>query len=442
MAHSRGAQDFHQVPPDMIPFLMLLPILTPVSARRSRSAKRPRPLAPVQAVASEPGPAAPRRTQGARVSSRSRRLPAQVLGTRDLNRALLQRQWLLRRSGASVPEALEHLVGLQAQATHPPYYGLWTRLEGFQRETLTRLLTERQVVRTAMMRATLHLVTARDCRSLRPVLQPALERVLKHSAHGKKLAGVEMQALVAEGRALLAERPSPRGELGQRLQEKWPHHDANALGMGVTCLSPLVVVPPCGTWGRGERTVYTTAESWLGEAVEPTTSLDALVLRYLAAFGPASVKDLQVWSGLPRLREVVERLRSGLRIFRDADGAELFDIPDAQRPAGDTPAPVRFLPEFDNVLLSHANRTRILSDAARQRIFTVNGRVLATFLVDGFVKGTWTLERERDVAALHITPFSRLSREDRAALMDEGARLLAFAAHEARRIDIRFARAG
>jgi len=424
----------------MIPFLMLLPMLTPVRAGRSRPARTPRALAPVPPAPPAEGACPPARTTSPR--SRGRRLPAQVLGPRDLNRALLHRQWLLQRQQASVPEALEHLVGLQAQATNPPYYGLWTRLEGFEQDALTRLLTGRKVVRTAMMRATLHLVSARDCLALRPVLQPAVERVLRQSDHGKKLAGVDTRALVAEGRALLEARPSPRAELGQRLLAKWPRHDASALAMAVSCLEPLVVAPPCGTWGNGERTVYTPAEPWLGRPFEPAVTPDALVLRYLAAFGPASVKDVQVWSGLPRLGEVMERLRPGLRTFRDEDGAELFDVPDARRPSPDMPVPVRFLPAFDNVLLSHANRTRIISDADRKRVITLNGKVHATFLVDGFVKGTWSLARERDTVTLHLSPFSRLSRQDRAALMEEGARLLAFADAAARGRDVRFAPAG
>ncbi|WP_240357908.1 winged helix DNA-binding domain-containing protein [Myxococcus vastator] len=423
----------------MIPFLMMLPLLVPAGVKRGRpsKARKERVLRPVPPPTKESGSALP-----ARATSRRRSPPAQVLGQRALNRALLQRQWLLQRSRTGVMEALEHLVGLQAQATHPPYGGLWTRLEGFQQEALTRFITERQVVRAGMMRGTLHLVTARDCLALRPVLQPAIDRALKHSSHGKQLAGVDVQALVAEGRALLEARPSPRGELGQRLQAQWPGHDASALSTGFSSLEPLVVVPPCGTWGHGERMVYATAESWLGQRFEPAASPAALVLRYLAAFGPASVRDLQAWSGLSRMGAVLERLRPGLRTFRDEHGVELFDTPDARRPDPDTPAPVRFLSEFDSALLAHADRTRILSDAARKRVFTRNGIVRATLLVDGFVRGTWRIERARGTATLCITPFARLSREDRTALSDEGARLLAFAAAEARRADLRFERVG
>ncbi|WP_420811433.1 winged helix DNA-binding domain-containing protein [Myxococcus hansupus] len=214
------------------------------------------------------------------------------------------------------------------------------------------------------------------------------------------------------------------------------------MSMGFSSLEPTVVVPPCGTWGHGERMAYTTAESWLGQRFEPAGPPDALVMRYLAAFGPASVRDLQAWSGLPRMGAVLERLRPALRTFRDEHGAELFDVPGARRPDPDAPAPVRFLSEFDSVLLAHADRTRILSEAARRRVFTVNGIVRATILVEGFVQGTWRIERQRGTATLCIDPFTRLSRETRGALTDEGARLLGFAAEDARRTDIRFGRAG
>ncbi|MFP2957997.1 winged helix DNA-binding domain-containing protein [Myxococcus sp. 1LA] len=424
----------------MIPFLMMLPMLVPAAVKRGRSSKarEARTLSPVPSPSKGSEGARPVSAPPARVSSRRWRPPAQVLGQRALNRALLQRQWLLQRSKAGVKEALEHLVGLQAQATHPPYGALWARLQGFQPETLTRLISQRQVVRTGMMRGTLHLVTARDCLALRPVLQPALDRGMRHSVFGKQLAGVDARELVAEGRALLEARPSPRGELAQRLQEKWPGHDAQALSTGFSSLEPLVVVPPSGIWGHGERMVYATAESWLGQRFEPAAPPDALVLRYLAAFGPASVQDLQVWSGLTRMSAVLERMRPQLRTFRDEQGAELFDLPDARRPDPETPAPVRFLSEFESVLLAHADRTRILSDAARKRVFTLNGIVRATILVDGFVQGTWRLEHARDTATLCIAPFGKLSREARSALTDEGARLLTFAAKGVRRADIRF----
>ncbi|MCP3103804.1 winged helix DNA-binding domain-containing protein [Myxococcus sp. K15C18031901] len=358
-----------------------------------------------------------------------------------MNRALLQRQFLLERTSRGVPEVLEQLVGLQAQAGNAPYVGLWTRLARFQLEDLTRLYTSRRVVRATLMRATQHLVTASDFLGLRPALQPVLDRGFQYSPHRRALEGVDLEAVLAEGRRLLSDGPLSNVELGRRLHARWPEHDARGLGFLVRSLSePLVTVPPFGTWGVGGEVEFTPAEAWLGRPMGPALSEEDVVLRYLRAFGPASVKDMQTWSGLSGLREVVARLGGRLRMFRDEKGRELFDVPDAPRPDGDTPAPVRFLPEFDNVLLSHTDRSRIISEEHRRRVFTVNGIIRATVLVDGFVRGMWRVEREKTGATLCIEPFARISREDRAALTEEGLRLLSCVAADAPTHDVRFSR--
>jgi hypothetical protein len=191
---------------------------------------------------------------------------------------------------------------------------------------------------------------------------------------------------------------------------------------------PLVQVPPRGIWGESGQAIHTTAEAWLGRPLDTGSSLDEMVVRYLGAFGPASVKDVQTWSGLTRLREVAERLRPRLRAFRDEQGRELFDLPDAPRPEPDTPAPPRFLPEFDNLILSYADRTRVISSDYRRAIASRNGMVPATVLVDGFVRGTWKTERTRGKATLVIEPFESLSEEDLDALTGEGRRLVRFMA--------------
>ncbi|QRK09304.1 AlkZ family DNA glycosylase [Archangium violaceum] len=368
-----------------------------------------------------------------------KRPPSTVLPLRALNRALLERQLLLRRSTLSVEKTLQHLVGMQAQATNPPYFGLWTRLDGFQPEALSQLISRRRAVRIALMRSTIHLVTARDCLPLRTLLQPVLERSLfTGSPYGRALEGMDISALVAFGRALVEEKPRTLIELGELLQERWPERDASSLAHAIRNLVPLVQVPPRGLWGVGGQAASTTAESWLGGKAVSGSSLDELILRYLAAFGPASVKDVQTWSGLTRLRDVVEELRPRLRTFRDEHGVELFDAPNAPLPDPDVPAPPRFLPDFDNVLLSHADRTRIISEEHRKAIATANGLFLSTFLVDGFVRGTWKLEQERERATLVINPFTSLKKPERAALAEEGARLLAFAAPDARTPEVRF----
>jgi hypothetical protein len=191
---------------------------------------------------------------------------------------------------------------------------------------------------------------------------------------------------------------------------------------------PLVQVPPRGVWGRSGPAAHITAEAWLERPLDPAPSPEELVVRYLGAFGPATVKDVQTWSGLTRLGEVLGRLRPRLLSFCDERGRELFDLPDAPRPDPETPSAPRFLPEFDNLILSHADRTRVIADEYRKVIASRNGMVPATFLVDGFVRGTWKTERSRGRATLLIEPFEPLVERDRDALVEEGERLVRFMA--------------
>ncbi len=355
----------------------------------------------------------------------------EVLGRRALNRALLERQMLLRRESLPVLSAIERLVGMQAQVPNNPYVGLWTRLDGFRPEDLAQPISDRQAVRAPLLRTTIHLVTARDCLTLRPMVQGVLERTLKNTAYGRGIAGLDIEALLAAGRELLEERPRTLTELGKLLAERWPDRGPANLAYAIHYLLPLVQVPPRGLWGASGQATWSTVESWLGRPLDADPPLNRIVLRYLAAFGPASVADVRTWSGLTGLRDVIERLRPALRTFRDERGRELFDLPDAPRPNPDTPAPPRFLPEYDNVFLSHADRTRVIADDHRARLATRNGVGPGPFLVDGFVRGTWRIDRQRTSATLRLNPLEPLGALDRNALEEEGARLLAFLAPDA-----------
>ncbi|MEV4440570.1 winged helix DNA-binding domain-containing protein [Streptomyces sp. NPDC049577] len=357
-----------------------------------------------------------------------------VLATRALNRALLARQLLLRRAELPVLDAVEHLVGLQAQSPPDPYYALAARLDGFAPDQLSGLLEAREAVRIPVMRSTIHLVSARDALVLRPLTQPVLDRSFRGN-HGKRLPGVDLTDLAARARTLVAERPYTFHELGHVLAEHWPDHAPQDLAMAARTLLPLVQVTPRGLWGRSGPVAHTTTEVWLGRDPDPAPGLDTLLLRYLAAFGPASVKDIQTWSGLTRLREPADRLRPRLRVFRDEQGVELLDHPDAPLPDPETPAPVRFLPEFDNIALSHADRARIATPENLRRVWRVN-RAHRAFLLDGFIAGIWRVERAGGVATMTVEPFAPMRRGDRPALEEEAGNVLALAApgegHEVR----------
>jgi len=358
------------------------------------------------------------------------------LSLRALNRAALARQMLLRREKVSVLAGIERLVALQAQLPNPPYVGLWTRLVDFERDELTALIEKRRVVRSTMMRATQHLVTARDYLWLRAVLQPMLDQRCRHN-WGRAMAGVETTALLDAGRAMLEERPHTITELKARLAERWPKHEPNALGYSVQMLLPLIHIPPRGTWGMGGAVPAVLAEPYLGRRMSDDRSPAKMVLRYLAAFGPATVADVQEWSGLKGLRAAADALRPKLRVLRDEQGRELLDLPDAPLPDPDTPAPVRFLPEYDNLVLAYADRTRMLTREAQEAIWTKNG-LLATALVDGTVAASWKIQRERKRATLLVDPVRRITKSDRVALVEEGQRLLAFTDPEIAERDVLF----
>jgi Winged helix DNA-binding domain len=346
-----------------------------------------------------------------------------VLGRRALNRALLERQLLLRRERRSAADTVEHLVGMQAQVPRDPYVGLWTRLDRFDPDELGRLVRDRQAVRGPLLRSTLHLVTARDCLTMSPLLRPVLERNFwTGSPFGRRVKGVDIEAVLAAGRALLEERPRTTAQLRTLLGERWPDHDANSLAYAVHHLVPVVQIPPRGVWGGKGLPTWATTEQWLGRSLDPAPSIDDLVLRYLAAFGPATVMDVQAWSGLTRLREVTDRLRPRLRSLHDEHGRELLDLPDAPLPDPDLPAPPRFLPEYDNVVLGHADRSRIIPGTTTYRWEFPDGAFRSPLLINGFVRAAWRIKQDRSAATLIIEPLDPLP--DQAAVEEEASRLL------------------
>ena len=374
-----------------------------------------------------------------------------VLNSADLSRALLARQHLLARTDGPALDVVHHLVGLQAQNAWSPYLGLFSRVAGFRHEQLGDALVDRSAARIATVRGTIHLVTAADAVLLPALTAPLYERDLRVNAqHAAAVRTLDVPAVAAAARALVEDAPRVTTDLGALLAQRWPDVAPTTLSYVARGTLPLVQVPPRGVWGRSGATTWTTAWSWF-DAPEPVLSpdeydeaLETLALRYLAAFGPATVADLQAWSGLTGMKVVVDRL--GDRVVRLVGAPSpgkvrprvLLDVPDGPRPAGDTPAPVRFLPDYDNVLLGHADRTRLIADDVRRAALgSPNGVLPGTFLRDGRVGGTWRIERERVRrggplrATIAVTSFEPLGREARDEVLAEADAAVRFVADDA-----------
>jgi hypothetical protein len=352
------------------------------------------------------------------------------LSVQALNRATLARQMLLAREQVPVAEAVGRLCGMQAQEPKPPFLGLWTRLDGFQTSDLHSALHDRSVVRATMMRATLHLMTATDYTAFRTTLQPMLDGALRML--GDRAQGLDLRKVVPAARSLLADEPLTFNEVRALLQERFPDVNDRALGYAVRLRVPLVMVPTQDRWGFPRTARFTPADGWLETGPAAETAIDELMVRYLAAYGPASAADAQTWCGLPTTGEALERLRPGLRVFTDDKGRELFDLPEAPRPDEDAPAPARFLPEFDSLVLAHADRRRVIADAHRPMLTTKNLRVRAVFLWDGFARGIWETEYKRKVATLRMRPFEALAPTAVDEISAEGEALLRFLEPEAK----------
>lgn len=350
-----------------------------------------------------------------------------TLGLRQLNRASLARQLLLERAELPVEKAVERLAGLQAQAPNAPYVGLWSRVAAFRHDELATALLQRRLVRAGLLRGTIHLVTAADTIAWGPLTRPVFERGLR-SNFGKRLVGVDLAELVTDSLAALAQGPRTRAELAAALSKKWPDNDRMALAYAATSLIPLVQVPPRGIWGDNAQATWTTTDEWLGSG--PAGTVAGLISRFLAAFGPAGVRDMQTWSGLTRLREVVATM--DLRTYTDEQGQQLYDLPDAALPDPETPAPPRFLPEYDNLLLGYAHRTRVAANHRAVPLPPGLGGTCGSLLVDGFWRAEWRIDRTGDTATLVVEPFEPIG-----DVTEEALALLRFAAADAQRHEVR-----
>jgi hypothetical protein len=351
-----------------------------------------------------------------------------VLTTRELNRALLARQLLLRRASLSVPRAIERLGALQAQWPPSPYVALWSRVQDFRGDDLMRNVERRRVVKATLMRTTLHLVTAHDYLAYAGIF--LRRRTVESQARlAKYESDVDVDGLAAQLLAHTSEQPLSRPELLDLLGRPKLLVDDRMPWVAWHLLSAkagLVHTPPSSVWRKhttGNRFVPSTL--WLGAAGGDGDAAAAhLVRRYLAAFGPATRADAAQWTGLPvsELAPALERIP--LRSFRDEQGRVLLDLPRMPLPPAETEAPVRFLPMWDSSLIAHDDRSRILAEPFRNTVIRRNGDILQAFLVDGFVAGTWSAEDGR----IALEPFEPLPRRARRELEDEARRLAVFVA--------------
>lgn len=358
----------------------------------------------------------------------------QTLTNRQLNRATLARQWMLERADIGILDAIGFLIGLQAQTTNGPYQALWNRLRGFRHEDLTALIADRSLLRATTMRTTLHLHTSADMRAIRPVMQPVLDRTWQTTFH-KRVAGADREEVHRAGVQLLDQSPLTSGDLGKRLAATWP--DAEPLGLAqlLHCRETLIQIPPTRIWGNGGPPLLSRIENWAGTPIGPAIDLPALVLRYLAAYGPATVMDMQSWSGLTKLAAAFEAVKDRLVTFTGEDARLLYDLPDGLRPDPDTPAPVRFMPEYDNIWLGFADRYRIQPELARNRMVLVNGYI-AAYTVDGFIAGNWTMARKKDLLTISILPFRKLTQQEAEEVDAEARATGAFLTEGQGRIEI------
>ena len=350
-----------------------------------------------------------------------------VLDRRTLNRTLLARQFLLERVDLRPLDLVGRLVGMQSQVPLDPYVGLWSRLGEFDPNAFGETLLERRAVRMTLLRVTLHLVTSEDALRLRPLLQPMLERAFASSAFARELDGLDLAPVLARATEMLQQRALTTAQLGLELGEEWPGYDANALAYAVRHLVPLVQITPRGVWGRSLQATMTTLAAWLDDPPAPRATPEELVAAYLRGFGPATAADIRAWSWLGDVRAILDRLDPRLRTYRDERGRILYDVEDGVFADPATPAPARFLPQYDNVFLSHADRSRIMDAVTWDHTFMHRG----VFLADGFIAGAWKLTRTKREATLAVDVRARVRPAQRREVIGEAEALLAFLAPDA-----------
>ncbi|WP_332873381.1 MULTISPECIES: winged helix DNA-binding domain-containing protein [Nocardia] len=352
--------------------------------------------------------------------------PIMKLSNRVLNRTLLARQHLLERSALTVAEMCDHLIGLQAQDVPPPFTGLWSRIADFDPETVSAGLDDRSLVRITLMRGTIHLVTPPDALRIAPHIQPELEKVpFRKGFNFGAMVGLDPDEVRAHGEAVLGDVPMSAADMRAEAARLYPDRDAGAVLQAWLYQLPVLQTPPRGKWKNNSRPIWSRVQPWLGAPLDADYPLAELLVRYLRAFGPASTADMQTWSKLTGIKPALDTLGDRLRAYTDDRGRTLYDLADAELADPDLPAPVRLLGWYDNAVLSHQDRTRIVpqGQGTPLRAFAT---AVAPVLLDGYVAGLYKVFPKGPAARLRITPNREWSAAERRDVEAEAHALLAF----------------
>jgi len=353
------------------------------------------------------------------------------ISLRQWNRTLLQRQHLLERVDEDVLDVLDRCVGLQSQDPKVAFFGLWSRIADFDPAHLDELMTGREVVRMALLRSTVFLMDAEDARWVRPLAQASMDAEMRNN-HVKHLGGADPDDVARYGRELLSGAELSVKDLGAGLGRRWPDAVAASLATVVRCLVPLVQVPPRGTWQGSATTTYRLYDDWCGPGESAVTGDDAvkdLIRLYLRGFGPATIKGIQSWAGMTRLRPVVEAMEADWELDKvtGPDGEELFDLAGMGLTDETLPAPARLVAPFDNIVVAQgADRRRVVDDEVFRKLVTPNGRSPGFVLVDGRVAGTWKPVKDGKNTTIDINYLVEVSASEKRDVESERERLTGF----------------